>query len=398
MPLQIRRGTQADREDLVTSYVPLSVGEPLFTTDEGNLYVGDGVTPGGVHVNAPQIFDFGTYEGQIGQIEKQPITQPGVKSPFITLDGVAVTIDLDGQISSNVRPNFNELFDLGSDNFRFRKLWVSGNGIQVGEAFLFNDGTTLTLPFGSTINGQAIATGQGINPGDLYVISIGSDDSTVVLDHTTGVLTGTLRGDVTQLGGDVVIDAEAKIATLEEINLEGTSLINGNTINVISNLTSFVSGTPSVTEPAVSVATINTSINVGGAIALARARGTLGGGEAIIATGDEIGALEYAAYNGTSFISVGGIVATADGTVTVGQPAPIKLDVNISNGTNVNTVATFKPTRVEFAVAPVMPSLTSTQRDALTPAVGMMIYNITLNKFQGYQNTSGTTLQWVDLS
>jgi hypothetical protein len=397
MPLQIRRGTQADREDLVTSYVPLTVGEPLFTTDEGNLYVGDGITPGGVHVNAPQIFDFGTYEGQIGEIEKQPITQPGIKSPFITLDGIAVTIDLDGQISSNVVPNFNELFDLGSDNFRFRKLWISGNGIQVGEALLFNDGTTLTLPFGSTVNGQPIATGQGINPGDLYVISIGSDDSTVVLDHTTGVLTGTLRGDVTQLGGDVVIDAEAKSATLEEINLEGIAVITGNPV-FVSDLATFVSGTPSLTEPTVSVAVVSSLSNVGGALSLTRARGTLGGGEAIIATGDEVGALEYAAFDGTSFVSVGSIIATAEGTVTSGQPAPIKLDVNISNGTIIDTVATFKPTRVEFAVAPVMPSLTTTERNALTPAVGMMIYNTTDNKFQGYQNTSGTTLEWVNLS
>jgi hypothetical protein len=397
MPLQIRRGTQADREDLVTSYVPLSVGEPLFTTDEGNLYVGDGITPGGVHVNAPQIFDFGTYEGQIGEIEKQPITFPGVKSPFITLDGVAVTIDLDGQISSNVVPNFNELFDLGSNNFRFKRLWVSGNGIQIGEALLFNNSTTLTLPFGSTINGQPIATGQGIDPGSTYVISIGSDDSTKIVDHETSTFTGTLRGDVTQLGGDVVIDAEAKSATLEEINLEGIAVVTGNPV-FVSNLTTFVSGTPSLTEPTVSIAAINSASNVGGSLSLTRARGTLGGGEVIVATGDEIGSLEYAAYNGTSFSSVGNIVATVEGTVTSGQPAPIKLDVRVSNGTNVNTVATFKPTQVEFAVAPVMPSLTTTQRNALTPVVGMMIYNTTDNKFQGYQNTSGTTLQWVDLS
>jgi hypothetical protein len=43
-------------------------------------------------------------------------------------------------------------------------------------------------------------------------------------------------------------------------------------------------------------------------------------------------------------------------------------------------------------------SYDSTQRNTLTPAVGMIIYNTTTNKFQGYQNTDGTTLQWVDLS
>ena len=37
-------------------------------------------------------------------------------------------------------------------------------------------------------------------------------------------------------------------------------------------------------------------------------------------------------------------------------------------------------------------SLTSTERDALTAANGMVIYNSTTNKFQGYENGS-----WVNL-
>ena len=37
-------------------------------------------------------------------------------------------------------------------------------------------------------------------------------------------------------------------------------------------------------------------------------------------------------------------------------------------------------------------SKTTTERDALTPANGMMIYNSTVHKFQGYANGV-----WVDL-
>ena len=43
-------------------------------------------------------------------------------------------------------------------------------------------------------------------------------------------------------------------------------------------------------------------------------------------------------------------------------------------------------------------SYTDTDRNALTPAYGMVIYNTTSNVFQGYQNTSGTTPEWVNLS
>ena len=41
---------------------------------------------------------------------------------------------------------------------------------------------------------------------------------------------------------------------------------------------------------------------------------------------------------------------------------------------------------------------TTQERDSLTPAVGTIIYNSTENRFQGYQNTNGTTLEWVNLS
>jgi hypothetical protein len=45
MSLQFRRGTSANR----TSITPAQ-GEPIFTTDTKQLYVGDGTTAGGVSV------------------------------------------------------------------------------------------------------------------------------------------------------------------------------------------------------------------------------------------------------------------------------------------------------------------------------------------------------------
>ena len=39
-----------------------------------------------------------------------------------------------------------------------------------------------------------------------------------------------------------------------------------------------------------------------------------------------------------------------------------------------------------------MGNLTTTERDALTAANGMIIYNTTLNKFQGYENGAWANL------
>ena len=48
MPLQFRRGTNAQRLTITPS-----AGEPIWTTNTNRLYVGDGVTPGGVAVEVP---------------------------------------------------------------------------------------------------------------------------------------------------------------------------------------------------------------------------------------------------------------------------------------------------------------------------------------------------------
>ena len=49
MALQFRKGTAAERD--AATAIPLP-GEPWFTVDDGQLYVGDGITPGGVNIGA----------------------------------------------------------------------------------------------------------------------------------------------------------------------------------------------------------------------------------------------------------------------------------------------------------------------------------------------------------
>ena len=50
MPLQIRRGTDAERQNMAQ---PLASGELLYVTDQQRLYVGDNTTIGGVPVTVP---------------------------------------------------------------------------------------------------------------------------------------------------------------------------------------------------------------------------------------------------------------------------------------------------------------------------------------------------------
>jgi len=51
-----------------------------------------------------------------------------------------------------------------------------------------------------------------------------------------------------------------------------------------------------------------------------------------------------------------------------------------------------KPTRGSDGMTFSVPSFTTEERDALDASNGMIIYNLTLNKIQGYENGSWTNL------
>jgi hypothetical protein len=121
----------------------------------------------------------------------------------------------------------------------------------------------------------------------------------------------------------------------------------------------------------------------------------------IITDGDALAVYSASAHNGIEYVEAGGFGFFVDGTPTPGASStPSRFLVAVSDGVGaVGTSAMILSSKGVLS-APVMQpgSYTTTQRDALTPAVGMMIYNTTLNKFQGYQNSGGTVLEWVDLS
>lgn len=70
--------------------------------------------------------------------------------------GVAALSFNFANISSNVSPSANVTYDLGSPNYRWRDLWLSGNTINLGSATLSAVGNTIQLPAGSTVGGANV--------------------------------------------------------------------------------------------------------------------------------------------------------------------------------------------------------------------------------------------------
>jgi len=265
MPLQIRRGPTADR----LAITPL-VGEIVYDTTTGAVFVGNGVTAGGVPVTSFSVADSknATVELFLGlshsdNTQHSGITfqnnngriQATVAQNLSNYQGLIVAdqgfkgnlwADDSGIIINSETHEVTGLFiptgdiipdafgpDLGSAGIPFNNVYVGGI-LRIGNAALTSTGTAVDLPVGSTIGGQAV----GINEGDTYNITISgnviSSDSTVMVNTDTGSFRGNLVGSVFADDSSILIDGTAGV-------LRGT-LIG----NVTGNVTGDLIGTASL--------------------------------------------------------------------------------------------------------------------------------------------------------
>ena len=147
----------------------------------------------------------GGYDGGGGSI--------GAAASFSQLSG---TIGL-GQISNglitpvklnlnaSLIPTANETYDLGSNTFRWRDLYLSGSSIQLGSATITASGSSIVLPVGTTVGGASINSFAtvAVSGQTSVVADSASDTLTLVagpgIELTTNVGTDTVT--ITNTGG-----------------------------------------------------------------------------------------------------------------------------------------------------------------------------------------------------
>jgi len=245
MALKIRRGLQSELNTTV-----FSSGELVYTEDTNRLYVGDGVTLGGIF---------------LGPTSSQALTLGGdltlnghniVGNGNIDINGTITAtgninlgnddeddIVFGGEVNSNIIPNVDESFNLGSNDKKWNQIYAVSlfadavtadtTGYHTGDvkgSVFGNDSTPLVDAVSSVLRGELIGSLTGNVSGSVTGNIIASDLTTIV-DHTAKTVTastffGSLTGPVTgDLSGNVKAEDGGNI--IEAGNDVGTSKVNG---------------------------------------------------------------------------------------------------------------------------------------------------------------------------
>jgi len=476
MPLQLRRGTNQEKDDL---NLPLAEGEPLWVIDSRELYIGDGVTTAS---SLTPVVGYGDEEAQdaaaslltsgtatditftyqdgsnvldtsvsisqfrqnidmasfdlvgngnidisgnislTGNFTAQSIVSDLKGSVFaddssILVDSVAGSINLAGTIQGNVLPESSGVYAIGDPGNRFNELYLSDE-LWIGMAQLTSSGAAFDLPAGSTINGQPL--GEIAQPGNGLVIDIIGEDSTVLVNSSTGVFTGTFTGTfdgpvigpvIGDVQGSVFLDDSTQFFDAQSGSINVPEIIATDNVLDIRN----------TTPGQETVAAVN-SLDAAGVIALNYvsdsdlSTSNANFGRIEFKRIDNVGplgtAIITATNNGMFFgagldqqfdSDAGKYVSIFDKKVGIGTFVPTStLDVRGSGvfdgdvqasafkGSLVADDSTIMIDAVNNTISSggfiQFGNYTTAERTNLSAENGMVIYNSTDNKFQGYQN------------
>jgi hypothetical protein len=285
MPLQVRRGTNAERLAMTQ---PLAAGELVYVTNEQKLYIGDGTTLGGIQItgytdndakdSAAEIFTDGSHNG-IGFTYNNATN---VITASVNLSNYAGTIK--------------------ADAFK---------GTFVGD-----DSTIIVDGVAGILRGALQGNVTGNVTGNVSGNVTGNLTGNVV-GNTTGYHTGDVKGSVFASDSGIVVDSIDRIFY--------GSVDAGNTVLVDGSLTS--------TD--FSLGTFNTSMNLtmnlnadllirvvtdpsnGRFLSLSQSRGTLESPQAVQA-GDELGGFAISAYSSPTTSALAGVIGfVVDPTATI---------------------------------------------------------------------------------
>ena len=417
MALQIRRGLEADR----SSITPLE-GELIYVTDTKVVYVGDGTTAGGVLVSGDVVDDTTPQLGGNLDLNGNNITGTGNINITGTItatgnvnlgDASADNVSVLGSLTTSLTPKLDSDVDIGGAALRWRNGYFAGLTVDgqidaesINSRLVANDSTISFDPTTGVFDGNLVGNVTGNLTGDVtgnvtgnvtgvvdgeLIGSVFGDNSTLLVDGVNNVFTGNIRtrrlivsnpdqpGDGLNGGiGEVNIDVSSNDnRSLLNLRRKTTDDLTGNTDAIYGTVTFGRDDANGLKTTAIMFGREN-SLYFGVA-----PDGLFNAANKFFVWRDY--KLGIGLTTPTEALDVNGS-AKMSGTVTaagfIGSVFADDSATIVDGITGAVTAQSF----VQFG------SLTSTERNALTPANGMVIYNTTNNKFEGYQNGG-----WINL-
>lgn len=127
MSLKLRRGTDSERLTITPQQ-----GEVIYVTDTKRVFVGDGTTVGGIPVG---------------------LTNANAVFTSVVVNGNTTT--------QHLIPSANITYDIGTGDYRYRDLYLSGSTIYLGDVQITANSTTLELPENTKVGGNLISSFSG---------------------------------------------------------------------------------------------------------------------------------------------------------------------------------------------------------------------------------------------
>ena len=200
----------ADSIDIAATYVGQSsivvLGTIASGTWQGNpiqdTYVANDITISGGTVNSSVI---GGVTPAAATVTTLNATGATTLDGAVTLGNAAADdITVTGSVASNLVPKTDDTYDLGSATKRWNKIWLAAATIDLGGAEISSDGTGAisiaatgaTLPQGSLVGTDAIATANSVTGVPVRNIEFFTNAGGIVTPATTFVFKGSGSEDV----------------------------------------------------------------------------------------------------------------------------------------------------------------------------------------------------------
>ena len=322
MPLQIRRGTEAERIAMVPK---LANGELLWITDAKKLYIGDGTTASSV---LPPVTGF-TAEDAQDQAAALFTTSPTHTNISFAYDDTA------GKLTATVDlANYNGVIKASSFNGSVvaddsTTLVDAVLGIITGDLVGNVEGNVVSASTGATVLNTSAATA-------VFTGNVTGNVTGDVTGNVTGYHLGDVKGSVFADNSSILVDSVDRIfyGTIDT----GDTIINSNSITCSSTFS--IGATASLLDLELN---LNNNLQVqhsisgaaaGKFISLNLRRGTLSS-PATVQAGDELGGVVVNAFTSSSTTALAGTFGFfVDSTAVIAGGSFIKSKAIISASTD----------------------------------------------------------------